>query len=108
MRNLRFASVVLLAISNCLFANPLTGEAKEPDWKPLMDGKTLKGWHPVGDGQWSVEDGAFVGRANNEKLYGLSGLHDIKPRLARQHRETARNVLKDHYQKFCQPEFWKK
>jgi sulfotransferase len=47
-------------------------------------------------------------KEDDEKLYGLSGLHDIKPRLARQHRETARNVLKDHYQKFCQPEFWKK
>lgn len=41
------------------------------DWKPLMDGKTLAGWHPVGKGEWKVEDGAFVGRANNEKLYGL-------------------------------------
>ncbi len=36
-----------------------------------MDGKTLAGWHPVGDGKWTVEDGAFVGRANKEKLYGL-------------------------------------
>jgi len=43
----------------------------EPTWKPLMDGKTLTGWHPVGMGKWTVEDGAFVGRANNEKLYGL-------------------------------------
>jgi len=40
-------------------------------WKPLMDGKTLSGWHAVGDGRWTVEDGAFVGRADNEKLYGL-------------------------------------
>ena len=36
-----------------------------------MDGKTLKGWHKVGDGEWTVEEGAFVGRADNEKLYGL-------------------------------------
>lgn len=42
-----------------------------PAWRPLMDGKTLNGWHPVGEGQWTVEEGAFVGRANNEKLYGL-------------------------------------
>jgi hypothetical protein len=40
-------------------------------WKPLFDGKTLNGWHAVGDGTWSVENGAIVGRANNEKLYGL-------------------------------------
>ena len=40
-------------------------------WTPLFDGKTLAGWHKVGDGQWTVEDGTIVGRANNEKLYGL-------------------------------------
>jgi hypothetical protein len=47
--------------------------AAEPQgqWKPLFDGKTLQGWHPVGDGKWAVEDGAIVGRANKEKLYGL-------------------------------------
>jgi hypothetical protein len=46
-------------------------ESKAEEWKPLFDGKTLNGWHPVGDGQWKVEDGAIVGRADNEKLYGL-------------------------------------
>lgn len=46
-------------------------EAEKKTWKPLMDGKTLAGWHAVGHGKWTVEDGAFVGRANNEKLYGL-------------------------------------
>ena len=42
-----------------------------PEWKPLMDGKTLDGWHAVGDGEWKVEDGEFVGTADNEALYGL-------------------------------------
>lgn len=46
-------------------------DEKQPVWKPLTDGKTLAGWHKVGAGQWTVENGAFVGRANNEKLYGL-------------------------------------
>ncbi len=49
----------------------LAAAQQEPAWQPLMDGKTLAGWHPVGDGQWTVQDGAFVGRADNEKLYGL-------------------------------------
>ena len=49
----------------------VAAEEKKATWKPLMDGKTLKGWHKVGDGTWAVEDGAFVGRANKEKLYGL-------------------------------------
>ncbi len=31
-------------------------------WKPLWDGETLKGWHPVGGGKWTVEDGAMVAR----------------------------------------------
>jgi len=36
-----------------------------------MDGKTLAGWHRVGGGEWTVEDGAFVGRAKKARLYGL-------------------------------------
>jgi hypothetical protein len=44
---------------------------KPDEWRPLMDGKTLDGWHPIGHGEWTVEDGAFVGRADKEKLYGL-------------------------------------
>jgi hypothetical protein len=60
---------VLVCILSCgLAAGALAGEQ---EWKPLMDGKTLTGWHAVGDGKWTVEDGAFVGRANKTKLYGL-------------------------------------
>ncbi|MFW6169139.1 MAG: family 16 glycoside hydrolase [Planctomycetota bacterium] len=44
--------------------------AEDPVWKPLMDGETLGGWHKNGLGDWSVENGAFVGRSNKEKLYG--------------------------------------
>ncbi|MFQ5808333.1 MAG: DUF1080 domain-containing protein [Armatimonadota bacterium] len=72
MNGSRIAAAVwshLLCI--CLLAGVLAAEQQAPTWKPLMDGKTLKGWHKVGDGEWTVEEGAFVGRANNEKLYGL-------------------------------------
>jgi hypothetical protein len=31
-------------------------------WAPLWDGKTLNGWHVIGKGTWTVEDGALVGR----------------------------------------------
>jgi hypothetical protein len=66
---------VLLVLCAFLLAGRLMAAEKTAEkkcqWKPLMDGKTLKGWHPVGDGKWTVEDGAFVGRADNEKLYGL-------------------------------------
>jgi hypothetical protein len=65
------SSLLLLLLALCLFSVRATAQEKKPVWKPLMDGKTLAGWHKVGDGRWTVEDGAFVGRANNEKLYGL-------------------------------------
>jgi hypothetical protein len=65
-------TVASLLFAFCV-AIPIGASAADAEkhWKPLMDGKTLAGWHPVGDGKWTVEDGAFVGRANNEKLYGL-------------------------------------
>jgi hypothetical protein len=69
MNRTRAARGVLVCILSCnLAACALAGEQA---WKPLMDGKTLAGWHAVGEGKWTVEDGAFVGRANKTKLYGL-------------------------------------
>lgn len=41
-----------------------------PAWKPLADGKTFAGWHKNGEGEWTIEDGAYVGRSNNAQLYG--------------------------------------
>ncbi len=67
----RFPAVASLLLALGLLSAHVRAAENEPAWKPLMDGKTLAGWHKVGDGQWTVEDGAFVGRANNEKLYGL-------------------------------------
>ncbi|NQT41276.1 MAG: DUF1080 domain-containing protein [Planctomycetes bacterium] len=67
MRRFAFSFVALwLTMAVCDAAG-----AEEGQWKPMSDGKTLAGWHAVGDGKWTVEDGAFVGRANNERLYGL-------------------------------------
>jgi hypothetical protein len=63
------------SIKACAFLLPLLGLASaafaDDTWKPLFDGKTLDGWHSVGDGKWTVEDGVIVGRADREKLYGL-------------------------------------
>jgi len=37
----------------------------------LFDGKTLSGWHPIGVGQWTVEDGVIVGRKKaQEREFG--------------------------------------
>jgi len=62
---------VVILVVGCIAMVLAADETKGPKWKPLMDGKTLAGWHPVGEGTWTVEDGAFVGRADNTKLYGL-------------------------------------
>ncbi len=62
---------LLLLLSPLWLGNPLVGVEKKPVWTPLMDGKTLVGWHKVGEGEWTVEDGAIVGRANKTRLYGL-------------------------------------
>lgn len=50
-----------------------TKETKCKDgWGSLFDGKTLKGWRRVGDGNWVVEDGAIAGKTQEAaKLYGL-------------------------------------
>lgn len=66
------ARISVVGVIGLLWAltSAVAGEGEAP-WKPLMDGKTLAGWHAVGDGKWTVEDGQFVGRADNERLYGL-------------------------------------
>ena len=52
-------------------ASPTAKKPPTAKMVPLMDGKTLAGWHAIGGGKWTVENGAFVGRAKNAKLYGL-------------------------------------
>lgn len=50
-------------------------------------------------------DGSTV-KEDDENLHGVSGLHDIKPVLEKQHNESPRDILKHHYSQYCQPEFW--
>lgn len=62
-----------LSVSCLLLLFPAASLAEDapPKWRSLTDGKTLAGWHAVGDGKWSVEKGVVVGRANKTPLYGL-------------------------------------
>jgi len=77
MKRMRFpVAGLLLALCVCCFSNVPAAE-KQASWKPLMDGKTLEGWHAVGDGKWTVEQGAFVGRADKTRLYGLLVSDDV-------------------------------
>ena len=50
-------------------------------------------------------DGSTV-KEDDENLHHVAGLHDIKPVLEKQHSEDPKDVLKYHYNEFCQPEFW--
>lgn len=50
-------------------------------------------------------DGSSV-KEDDENLHGYAGMHDIKPVLAKQHNDKSKELLKHHYNQFCQPEFW--
>lgn len=63
------AGVVCILVLS--LAVPGLGQEFEGTWKPLWDGKTFAGWHTIGVGQWTIEDGAIVGRKKaEEKEYG--------------------------------------
>ena len=40
-------------------------------WKPLWDGKTMAGWHEIGKGSWTIENGAI--HARHERTEGEFG-----------------------------------
>ena len=50
-------------------------------------------------------DGTPV-KEDDENLHGYAGMHDIKPELKKQHNDKSQDLLKHHYNQFCQPEFW--
>lgn len=53
------------------FRNLRIRELGRRKWKPLFDGKTFEGWHPIGKGEWSIADGVITGRhAKAEKEFG--------------------------------------
>jgi hypothetical protein len=40
-------------------------------WQSMFNGKDLTGWHALGDAQWTVQDGAIIGRSPSDKAgYG--------------------------------------
>lgn len=65
-----FSRRAFLAVTLALVASAFSARADDA-WKPLWDGKTLAGWHVIGKGAWTVEDGALVGRhAAGEPEFG--------------------------------------
>ena len=59
-------NAILPAILFLMFASLAAIDAQEPQFKPIFDGQTLRGWE--GDESvWRVEEGAIVGESTTEK-----------------------------------------
>lgn len=52
-----------------LFSSEPPGD-RSSKWRPLFDGKTLAGWHPIGQGRWTMEDGVIFGRHDAKDDFG--------------------------------------
>ena len=60
---MNFRLLLLLALI------PLSATAA--DYRPLWDGTSLRGWHVIGKGSWTIENGAIRGRnVKTEKDFG--------------------------------------
>ena len=64
-------SIAMILVVTAICTSCVMMNSSRETMVPLMDGKTLAGWRAVGGGQWTVEDGVFVGRMDNSPLYGL-------------------------------------
>lgn len=78
MKNLVPFTCLLLLI--CFSGLPLTklhaqnpnGPKEKSIWISLFDGQTLRGWHLIPGGNWTVINGAIVGKSSkDEKRHGL-------------------------------------
>ena len=61
MVTLLLTLLTLAAVSLAVAADDKPKPADEGKWTSLFDGKTLTGWHTIGQGEWKVEDGAIHG-----------------------------------------------
>jgi len=60
---------IIFTIAVILGTAPATRAA---EFKPIFDGKTLKGWTPAPGGKWEVKDGAIVGTSpKSERRHGI-------------------------------------
>ena len=67
-----FLCAVAFVVAVCVAAGGAVAADKPGGFKPLFDGKTLKGWHTLPGGSWAVKDGVIVGTsAKTESRHGL-------------------------------------
>ena len=74
MTRLKLAPTLFLLLT-CLMTSAATAQTSSADttaFRPLWDGETFDGWHQLDGGEWTMEDGAIVGRSTtSEDEYGL-------------------------------------
>jgi len=67
-----FLCAVVLMVVSCGAAGSAAAAETPEAFKPLFDGKTLKGWHALPGGSWAVKDGLLIGTsAKTETRHGL-------------------------------------
>ena len=61
----------IIFVIACILAFHLAS-AKDSEFKPLFDGKTLEGWTALPGGKWEVVDGAILGTSpKSERRHGI-------------------------------------
>lgn len=73
MPQIGFIALFCFVVSLFLTSGRIVAEdSKELEFTPIFDGKTLNGWTPLPGGEWSVKDGAIVGKsAKTEPRHGM-------------------------------------
>lgn len=71
MKKLRMVSAILLTLTTLPLLSFLDVR-QDGAWVDLFDGKTLKGWHTIPGGTWTVENGQIVGKSPaSDQRHGL-------------------------------------
>ena len=69
---------VVLGLAGLFTFAPSQVSAQAGGWTELFDGKTLKGWNPVGSANWQVVDGALQATSGNGDLVSTTSYGDFE------------------------------
>jgi hypothetical protein len=72
------ATAVVLGLAGSFSLMPPQVSAQAGGWTELFDGKTLKGWNPVGSANWQVVDGVIQATSGNGDLVSTMSFGDFE------------------------------